>query len=31
MLELLAGILLGFIIGMYFTTQISDWIDRNTK
>ena len=31
MLEFILGILLGFISGMYLTTQISDWIDKNTK
>tara|TARA_B100001250_G_scaffold409475_1_gene433897 strand:+ start:2600 stop:2728 length:129 start_codon:yes stop_codon:yes gene_type:complete len=23
--------MLGFVIGMYITTQISDWIDKNRK
>ena len=31
MLELIIGIVIGFIIGMYFTTQISEWIDRQIK
>ena len=24
-------IMLGFVIGMYITTQISDWIDKKRK
>ena len=24
-------IMLGFVIGMYITTQISDWIDKRRK
>jgi len=24
-------IMLGVVIGMYITTQIGDWIDKNTK
>ena len=24
-------IMLGFVIGMYITTQIGDWIDKNRK
>ena len=24
-------IMLGFVIGMYITTQISDWIDKQIK
>ena len=24
-------IMLGFVIGMYVTTQIGDWIDKGTK
>ncbi len=31
MLEFILGILLGFVLGMYLTTQIENWIDRNTK
>ena len=31
MLEFILGVLLGFILGMYLTTQIENWINRNTK